>query len=192
MDQRLGCRPGSYLYSTHAYTVLGAVLEKLENRSISEIVLSEITNRFGLTTLRPENLAGSLENRVQLYETDNDEYAGDNMTNKTLGGGLVSSAIDLVRFGNGILNGSILTAAQRTTLWTPIGSYAYGWNIGTADEGGQRVVGKSGRQPGAKSYLRIYPDDGIVISVLANRWGGGHSASALSKRIGELMLAKPP
>ena len=50
------------------------------------------------------------------------------------------------------------------------------------------MVGKAGGQPGAKAYLRIYPDDGIVISVLSNRQGGGHSASALSESIGELML----
>jgi CubicO group peptidase (beta-lactamase class C family) len=177
------------LYSTHAYTVLGAVLEKVAGKPVEQIVFDEITTRFGLDTLRPESLAGSLSDRVQLYKTNGEEYDGDDTSNKTLGGGLVSSARDLVRFGEGILDGTILTAAQRTTLWTPIGSYAYGWDVGSAD-GGQRVVGKSGGQPGAKSYLRIYPDDGIVISVLSNRWKGGHSASGLSRRIGELILTK--
>jgi CubicO group peptidase (beta-lactamase class C family) len=189
MDQALGCTPGSWLYSTHAYTVLGAVLEKVAGKPVEQIVFDEITKRFGLDTLRPESLAGSLSDRVQLYKTNGDEYDGDDTSNKTLGGGLVSSARDLVRFGDRILDGTILTAAQRTTLWTPIGSYAYGWDVGSAD-GGQRVVGKSGGQPGAKSYLRIYPDDGIVISVLSNRWKGGHSASGLSRRIGELILTK--
>src|SRR5215208_2688564 len=187
MDQKLGCTPGSYLYSTHAYTVFGAVPEKVVGKPVEQIVFDEITKRFGLDTLRPESLAGSLPDRVQLYETDGDEYDGDDTSNKTLGGGLVSSARDLVRFGDGILDGTILTAAQRTTLWTPIGSYAYGWDVGSA-AGGQRVVGKSGGQPGAKSYLRVYPDDGIVISVLSNRWKGGHSASGLSRKIGELIL----
>ena len=70
---------------------------------------------------------------------------------------------------------------------TPIGSYAMGWDVGTADSG-ERVVGKAGGQPGANAYLRIYPDDGIVISVLSNRQRGGHSASRLSREIGELML----
>ena len=52
------------------------------------------------------------------------------------------------------------------------------------------MVGKAGGQPGANAYLRIYPDDGIVISVLNNRQRGGHSASALSREIGELMLGE--
>ena len=66
-------------------------------------------------------------------------------------------------------------------MWDPIGSYAMGWDVGSADSG-QRVVGKAGGQPGANAYLRIYPDDGIVISVLTNRQRGGHSASAAEPR----------
>ena len=188
MADDLGCTPGSYLYSTHAYEVPGAIFEKFEGKPINRIVLDELTTKFGLNTLRPETLAAGLADRVQLYNTDNSEYAGDNMSNKTLGGGLVSTAPDLVSFANKILDGTILNAAQRTTLWSPIGSYAYGWDVSTGP-GGERLVGKAGGQPGAKSYLRVYPDDGIVVAVLSNRWKGGHSAAGLSKKIGEAMLA---
>ena len=73
-------------------------------------------------------------------------------------------------------------------MWTPIGSYAYGWDVGTATSG-QRVVGKAGGQPGAKSYLRIYPDDGIVVSVLSNRRAGATAPAGSAASIGELMLA---
>ncbi len=187
MDQPLSCTPGDYLYSTHAYTVFAAILESLEGKSADRIAFDELTVPFGLTTLRTENLAGALPDRATLYTTSNEEYDGDVTDNKWYGGGFVSSARDLNRFGAGILDGTILTAAQRTTMWTPIGSYAYGWDVGTADHG-QRVVGKAGGQPGANSYFRIYPDDGIVISVLSNRQHGGHSASKLSRAIGELML----
>ncbi len=188
MNEDLGCTPGSYLYSTHAYEVPNAIYEKYEGKPINRIVLDELTNKFGLTTLRPETLAAGLPDRVQLYNTNNTEYAGDNMSNKTGGGGLVSTAPDLVSFANKILDGTILNAAQRTTLWSPIGSYAYGWDVGSGPAG-ERLVGKAGGQPGAKSYLRVYPDDGIVVAVLSNRWKGGHSASGLSKKIGEAMLA---
>jgi CubicO group peptidase (beta-lactamase class C family) len=187
MDQPLSCTPGQYLYSTHAYTVFAAILEQLEGKSADQIALDELTLPFGLNTLRTENLAGSLPDRATLYENDNDEYAGDDTSNKWYGGGFVSSARDLTRFATGILDGTILTEDQREEMWTPIGNYAIGWDVGTADSG-ERVVGKAGGQPGANSYLRIYPDDDIVISVLTNRQGGGHSARLLSRSIGELML----
>jgi CubicO group peptidase (beta-lactamase class C family) len=188
MGDDLGCTPGSYLYSSHAYEVDDAIYERYEGKPINRIVLDELTTKFGLTTLRPETLAAGLPDRVQLYNTDNSEYAGDNMSNKTLGGGLVSTAPDLVSFANKILDGTLLTPAQRTTLWSPIGSYAYGWDVGSGP-GGERLVGKAGGQPGANSYLRVYPDDGVVVAVLTNRWKGGHSAPTLSKKIGEAILA---
>jgi CubicO group peptidase (beta-lactamase class C family) len=186
-DQALVCTPGSYKYSTYAYNAACAVFEQLEDKSTDQIALDELSTPFGLTTLRTENLAGGLADRATLYETDNDEYGGDDTTNKRCGGGFVSSARDLTRFGTGILDGTILTEDQREEMWDPIGSYAIGWDVGTADSG-ERVVGKAGGQPGANAYLRIYPDDGIVISVLSNRQRGGHSASRLSREIGELML----
>lgn len=191
MGADLVCAPGAYKYSTHGYTVLAAVLEKFEGKPVDEIVRDELTIPSGLTTLRPETLAGSLPDRVQLYNDDNTEYDGDDTSNKTLGGGLVSTAPDLVRFGDAILDGTLLTPAQQATLWTSIGGYAYGWNTGTAPNGG-RVVGKSGGQPGAKSYLRIYPDDGIVVAVLSNRWNGGFSARGLATEIGDAVLTELP
>ena len=56
--------PARAKYSTHAYTVLGAVLERFEGKPVDAIVRDELTVPFGLTTLRPETLAGSLADRV--------------------------------------------------------------------------------------------------------------------------------
>ena len=187
MDQPLVCTPGQSKYSTFARNADAAVYEALEGKSADQIALDELTAPFGLTTLRTENLAGSLPDRATLYNTDNSEYAGDDTSNKWYGGGFVSSARDLTRFGVGILDGTILSEDQRDDMWTPIGGYAYGWDVDTADSG-ERSVHKSGGQPGAKSFLQIYPDDDIVISVLSNRWNGGHSAGRLAQAIGELML----
>jgi hypothetical protein len=34
----------------------------------------------------------------------------------------------------------------------------------------------------------VYPDDDITITVLTNRWGGGHSPSTLAHGLGEVLL----
>ena len=47
-------------------------------------------------------------------------------------------------------------------------------------------------QPGGKAYIRVYPDDGIVVSVLMNSDGGDWSTGRLSDQIGELMLEVAP
>ncbi|MGH9152273.1 MAG: serine hydrolase, partial [Acidimicrobiales bacterium] len=192
MDEPLACTPGQYLYSTHAYDVLGAVFERLEGRPIGDIVREHVSAVAGASTLAPEVAGQPVKDQSVLYTSDtNEAFDPDNLSSKVLGGGLQSTAPDLVRLGLSILAGDVVSDAAREEMWTPpAGAYAYGWNVGTADDGTTRVVGKSGGQPGAKSYLRIYPDDGIVIAVLSNRWKGGHSASVLSKQIGEKILAE--
>ena len=189
MNQPLVCVPPAYLYSTAGFTVAASAFEAVVGEPIRDIFIDELNAPFKLGTLRPENLDVDVANRVTFYTTDNDEYAGDDTSWKIPGGGLESSAFDLVRLGRDVLNGTILNQTQRDELWKS--GAGLGWSTTTASNGA-KCVGKSGGQPGAKSYLRIYPDDGIVIAVLANRWGGGHSASALSEAIGELMLAELP
>lgn len=187
----LSFAPGTgYKYSTHAFTLLGAVMEAATGQTINTIVTSRITNPQGLTTLRPEDRSVANANRATLYQNDNDEATPDNISWKVLGGGLESSGYDLARFGVKLLNGSILSAASRTTMWTPpdgLSADGLGWKTGS--ESGTPVVAKDGAQLGANSYIRIYPDKNIVITVLTNRKGGGHSAPDIGRKIGQMMLA---
>jgi hypothetical protein len=67
-----------------------------------------------------------------------------------------------------------------------LNNYALGWNTGV--EMGTQVVAKNGGQLGANSYIRMYPEKNMVIVVLSNRRGGGHSATDLGREIGKLML----
>ena len=181
---RSPARRASTSTARHAYDVRRGA-EGLEGKSADRIALDELTTPFGLTTLRTENLAGPLADRMTLYTTSNAEYAGDDTSNKWYGGGFVSSARDLTRFGMGILDGTILTETSARRC----GRRSAAMRTAGTSAGRRRParVGKAGGQPGSNAYLRIYPDDGIVISVLSNRQGGGHSARLLSRAIGEVM-----
>jgi hypothetical protein len=106
-----------------------------------------------------------------------------------LGGGLEASALDVARFGMKLMDGDILTPTSLHRLWNaPDGrsDYAYGWN--TNFDTCTAVVAKNGGQPGANSYVRLYPTRGIAIAVLTNRWNGGHSTMTLGREIGKIML----
>ena len=67
-----------------------------------------------------------------------------------------------------------------------LASYGYGWDLGK--ESCQKVVAKSGAQLGSNSYLRIYPDAKIVIAVLTNRQNGDHSATAIGRDLGAVLV----
>jgi CubicO group peptidase (beta-lactamase class C family) len=180
---------GSYLYSTDAYSYLGASLENAGGQSIGALLKSRISDPFGLPTLRKENRAIDKSLRASIYNVQNEEADPDDISWKVLGGGLEASAYDLARFGIKTMNGDILNAASRALVWAPGApgsNYAMGWNIG--EEQGVQVVAKTGAQAGARSYIRMYPSENIVIVVLSNRRYGGHSAAQVGKDIGALML----
>ena len=186
----LVANPGAmYFYSTHAYTFLGASLEGAVGDPVGTIFEDYLRAPYNLNTLNLEDRSVPNKFRASLYNTANDEVAADDLSWKVLGGGLEASTYDLARFGIQVVNGAILTADSLDRMWTPpdgLSNYALGWNTGT--HLGARVVAKDGLQNGARSYIRIYPDDDIVIVVLTNRKEGGHSPAGLAKDIGALML----
>ncbi len=186
MDADLVCTPGSYQYSTAAYSVACAVFEQLEGKAADDIIADRLSGPLNLPTLRADD--PNVFDYTKLYTSaTNEEWDPDDLSWKWCGGGMQASANDMAEFGLQLLDGSILTADERDDLWDPIGSYAYGWDVGAADTG-ELTVGKAGGQPGAQSYWRVYPDDDITVVVLSNRWKGGHSGSGLSRAIGQLML----
>lgn len=181
--------PGTYFYSTHAYTFLGASLEGALGDPIGTIFEDQLRAPFDLRTLTMEDRSVPDKFRASLYNTENEEVSADDLSWKRLGGGMEASTYDLARFGVMVENGTILTAASLARMWTPPDSqsnYALGWKTG--EHLGAQVVAKDGLQNGARSDIRIYPDDDIVIVVLTNRKEGGHDPSQLARDIGALML----
>jgi CubicO group peptidase (beta-lactamase class C family)/fibronectin type 3 domain-containing protein len=208
-DEPLVYAPGmGYKYSTHAYTFAGASMEGATGRPIADIVNDYLAAPYNLSTLRVEDRDDPNPNRSLLYSlvySDTlevtPEVTPDDLSWKVLGGGLESSAYDLARFGIQLLDGTILPPAALAAMWTPpdtsqchemgaVGVYALGWCIGT--QSGTRAVFKSGVQNGAKSYILIYPDEGIVIAVLINSRfpETPHVPKELADAIGILMLAR--
>jgi CubicO group peptidase (beta-lactamase class C family) len=223
------CTPGTaYHYSTHGYTYVGAVLEEVTGDPIAEIITDELTRPFGLTTIRtavsgtwggfgalgvrPYNLA-----RAYRWATRSRPINYENTTWKRLGGGLQTDALDLARFGHLTRLGRI---ADTTRLWTPIVTSAtpfwdttatgtvptvgLAWVLGTAN-GSRRIAEHGGSARGARSHLRIYRDDGIVIAILTNQEetaltsaalnlsaGDPHPVRRLANTIGRVVFANPP
>jgi CubicO group peptidase (beta-lactamase class C family) len=175
--------PGSgYYYSTHAYTVLGAALEDATGSPIDSLI-NNWTAFYGLNNLVVENINVSNPERAQIYansNTSNVVISRDNLSWKRLGGGLEANIVDLTQFGMNILDGDILTQNSIDTMWTaPDGfrNYGYGWDLGT--DNCLDWAAKAGGQPGSDSYILIYPEVELVISVLTNR-NNPHDATTIA------------
>ncbi len=196
-DDPLEHRPGEkYLYSTHAYTLAARLVENVSGMSFPEYLREKVFRPAGMTCTGPEDLRSIVRWRARGYTRD----AGGNLVNSTYtdisykwaGGGLVSTAADLCRFGSAVLDGTLLGAEARAEMWTeqkttdgaPTG-YALGWVPG--ETAGRPSVAHGGAQPSARSYLLLLPQEKLVVAVLSNY--EGFQPSALARRIAELWLS---
>jgi CubicO group peptidase (beta-lactamase class C family) len=93
---------------------------------------------------------------------------------KWAGGGFLSTPSDLVRFGSAMMRPGFLRAetlgwmhaSQRTADGKETG-YGFGWEI-ERDDAGRRIVRHGGSSVGANAQLLIYPDQAVVVAMLAN------------------------
>lgn len=107
-------------------------------------------------------------------------------------GGISSTALDLVRFGQHLLR---LQRERKgiDKMWTPVpfgtnpGDYGLGWSIDTVN--GRRCVSHSGAMPGFSAHLAIYPDDEVIVAVLANVMSG--NPREVARELAARYLAKP-
>ena len=143
---------------------------------------------------------------LNIWRTAGSQAANyENTTWKRLGGGLQTDALDLARFGRLTYLNAI---ADTTRLWTPLVTGAtprwdttstnatptvgLAWVLGTANARlvsnrivGRRMAEHGGLGRGARSHLRIYRDDGIVVAVLTNQGETRLTSSALNLTAGD-------
>lgn len=180
----LVCAVGASHYSSHGYTILCAALEQAGGQNTADLIRTRLTTPYGLGTLRAKRLTDVGVRRSPIYDGDNKKIPFVDESAKTCGGGMESTVRDLAWFGHRVATGKILSAASLTAMWQPNPGYAYGWSINT--ESGHRVVAKDGANTGARSYLRVYPDDDIVVAVMSNR--RGHDTTGLGQELGAMIL----
>ena len=186
-----GCTIGrDYNYSSAAFTFIAAALEEATGRPIDVLVNQEIIEPYSLGTMRVQYESMSLPDnydRAKRYSEDGQEPGWPDTSWKVLGGGLESNPVDLARFGWKVLDGQIISPSVRDDrLWQNVGSSPEGlaWNLGTV--GGRRVAQHGGQQEGARSYLRVYRDDGLVIAAMSNQ--AGHNIQNLVTTLGSIVL----
>jgi CubicO group peptidase (beta-lactamase class C family) len=159
-----GCTVGTqYNYSTHAFTHLGAVLEKVTKRNISQLVEEEISQRYNLPSLRSMYRNRTLRKnyeRVSPYTNAGVEFSYSNISWKVLGGGLEVDMVDLAKFARGVRKGTIVSPATRDYIWTKVAPSSNSNNgIGWGINSGSGFASHGGDGTGTKTYLRVYFGD---------------------------------
>ncbi len=177
-DRGLAFEPGSrWDYSNYGFLLLGLVVEKASGQDYYDYVREHIFKPAGMNSTDSLSEDRTVEGRSIGYtkmdatewktNTDTLPYRG------TSAGGGYSTVEDLLAFANALQNHKLLDAEHLEMLTTgkaarPDGSkYAYGFNDETSPDG-VRCFGHGGGAPGMNGSLKICPQSGYVIAVLAN------------------------
>ena len=185
--------PGTkYFYSTFGYTLLGAVVEQAAGGEYASVVRRELLDVVGMPNtslngaLAPAG--GAIAHPYQLANGMVSDAPPMDLSDRWPAGGWTSTASDLAKFATAAVEGPLLTAEMRTTMFTPQTtttgehtSVGLGWRIGR-DSAGRRFVHHGGDAIGGRAFVLAYPDDGLVIAMTCNL-----GLAALAEREGQLL-----
>lgn len=159
-------------YSNYGYVLLGAVIERVTGKSYHEVVNEAIFIPVGMldTGAEPEE---KMREKISLGYTQSEHGWSDNRDKLpwrgTAAGGGYSTVGDLIRFGDALLRGRLLSKqwyAEATQPQAASGLYGYGFQLGgTATT---RYFGHNGGAEGMNGALRIYAATGDVVVALSN------------------------
>ncbi|MFM1918813.1 MAG: hypothetical protein RLZZ303_447 [Candidatus Hydrogenedentota bacterium] len=201
-DDALDAQPGEkYLYTTYGYTLMGAMMEAAAGERLHPFLKREVWEPAGMVSTTFEFAGELVPRRASGYTRDskgalrNAPYT--DLSVKYAGGGMISTAEDLVRFGLAFEQGHLVDTATRDSMLERAtlndGSktgYGLGWNIGKADTK-RSPYSHSGGQAGTSTHLAIHPQEGIVIAILCNVDGAGGAVSAVNRKLLELARKLP-
>ncbi len=111
---------------------------------------------------------------------------------KVAGGGLTSNIRDLALYCQALMDDTLLSAElKRRTLFAPHiktpDRNAYGYGFYVEEKSGRRLVQHDGLQAGARSLLRLYPEDKLCYVMLTNT--DTVDPYPISRRVEEIRLA---
>jgi CubicO group peptidase (beta-lactamase class C family) len=168
--------PGTrWEYSNYGFILLGAIIEKVSGQSYYDYVREHIFEPAGMTSTGSEPEDKTLPDRSLGYtKMDSTVWAPNTDTlpyRGTSAGGGYSTVEDLTRFAEALKSHKLLDALYTEMLTTgkpgtPDNSYAYGFEDRLTN--GMRCFGHGGGAPGMNGDLRICPESGYVVAVLAN------------------------
>jgi CubicO group peptidase (beta-lactamase class C family) len=169
--------PGAvYNYSNLGYGVLEEIVARASGRPFEDFMRDEVFLPLGMTTTTIGTGAG-LGNAAVRYDARRKPVAFYDFDHRAASA-VYTSARELARFGmfhlknhlkdqRRVLADSTIDRMQRVATPGDTGAgYGLGWGIGR--DQGYRVVSHTGGMPGVSTTLKLYPEQNVVIAVLAN------------------------
>ena len=200
-DDPLVSPPGTkFNYSSYGFNLLSAVIQSASGEDFLTYMHEHVFGALGLRSTVEDQPAEIIEQRARFYSRPKDEALRNapfvDNSYKWAGGGFLSSAEDLARFGAALLQPGILKPESLRLLFTSQKTsdgketgYGMGFFIHPS-KSGQRVFEHSGGSAGGSSQLILYPDARVVVAMICNFEGEGGWLREDIESIGEAFEKK--
>src|ERR1700722_1711836 len=170
-DRPLVFPPGSpWKYRNTEYSLLAFIIERLSEESsatylahhIFELLKMTSSGFAAMTAIVPQMSEGYSREGTTLHRR---EYFDRSL--ETGAGRIYTSADDLLRWNKALDSPGLLSRHALDLMFTahPAGNYGYGWFVETSP---RRKIYHEGGDPGFAAFEARYPDQHVVIIVLAN------------------------
>ncbi|HWZ63205.1 MAG TPA: serine hydrolase domain-containing protein [Steroidobacteraceae bacterium] len=180
-------RPGTaWQYSTYGYTVAGCAIEGAAGERFADYVAAHVLEPAGMSHTRVDDAREIVPHRARGYQKVDSQVQNAELMDssyKIPGGGYVTTAEDLARFAQALLDGKLVKPATLAQMWTPSpvsGKESYGLGFHLLEGG--KFVTHTGGQAGTTTVLLIVPAQRFSIAILANMNG-----ALLSDLLGALL-----
>jgi len=169
--------PGTkYEYSTYGYSLIGCVIEGASGETFASYVTSHVLQPAGMTHTFIDDRWKIVPHRARAYTKKDFKIINAGFMDssyKIPGGGLVSTAEDLVRFQTALAAGKLVKPATVELMWTSLKTSdgkptGYGLGFEVAEANGPKRVGHSGSQQGCSTAMAQLPGKKLVVAVMAN------------------------
>jgi CubicO group peptidase (beta-lactamase class C family) len=182
-DKPLDFFPGEKMsYSNSGYIVLGYVIEKISDVTYEQFVQDNIFTPLGMQDSGYDSNTALIPRRASGYMPSpkgplNAGYI--HMSIPHAAGALYSTTEDLLRWEQALFGGKIVSSESLRKMTTPFkNNYALGVTVQTTS--GKTVIQHGGGIDGFNTFLAYYPDDKLMVAVLANI--NGTAPGAIARR----------
>ncbi|MDG2091570.1 MAG: serine hydrolase [Gammaproteobacteria bacterium] len=176
MDDPLIAVPGDrYSYSSYGYNLLGVILQEASGQDYVSLMREQVFSPLSLTATVADHTDYIIEDRAAPYTRREDGLLRNapyvDNSYKIPSGGFLSTPSDLVKFGFGVFNGSIIKNETLELLLSPpimsngeLADQNYG--LGWLQFG--EWYGHTGGSVGGHTLFMVHPEHDVVLAVVCN------------------------
>ncbi len=177
----------NYSYSDSNYVLLGFLIEKVSGLNYADFVQQNIFIPLGMKDSGYDVAGMVLPRRASGYQPtsrgfDNASYVDTSVLYAA--GALYSTTHDLLRWGQGLFGGRLLSSASLEKMTTPMNEQNYACGLIVRIDNGHKIIWHNGGFKGFRTNMTYHPDDKLTVIVLGNV--DGSTPGAIAQDLGVL------